>query len=119
MDIGAVSVCLGSEWHTIPAVDDSLDGVPARTWLTAVRHVRAGAPKSKRTDMVAVREAIKAIDARNAASMAAAGLNVEDWSPEAVAREERKPSPGSNSSSARPRKRPTPNRGMPSPICRR
>ena len=90
MDIGAVSVRLGSEWHTIPAVDDSLDGVPARTWLTAVRQVRSGAPKSKRTDMVAVREAIKAIDARNAAGMAAAGLNVEDWSPEAVAREERK-----------------------------
>ena len=89
MDIGAVSVRLGSEWHTIPAVDDSLDGVPARTWLTAVRHVRAGAPNSRRVDMVAVREAIKAIDARNAASMAAAGINVEDWSPDAMARAER------------------------------
>jgi putative transposase len=90
MDIGGISVRLGSEWYTIPAVDDSLDGVPARTWLTAVRHVRAGAPKSSRVDMVAVREAIKAIDARTAASMAAAGINVEDWSPEAMARAERK-----------------------------
>lgn len=90
MDIGSVSVRLDYEWYTVPAVDHTLDGVPARTWLTAVRHVHAGVPKSRRTDMVAVREAIKAIDARNAASMAAAGLNVEDWSPEAVARAERK-----------------------------
>lgn len=90
MDIGAVSVRLGSDWHTVPAVDHSLDGVPARTWLTAVRHVRGGAPTSRRTDMAAVREAIKAIDARTASSIAAAGLSVEDWSEQAVARVERK-----------------------------
>jgi putative transposase len=90
MDIGAVAVRLGAEWHTVPAVDTSLDGVPARTWLTAVRHVRAGAPKSRRTDMSAVRGAIKAIEARTGQSMMAAGLNLEDWSEETVDREERK-----------------------------
>lgn len=90
MDIGAVSVLLGNEWQTIPAVDTALDGVPAQTWLTAVRHVRAGAPQSRRTDVVAVREAIKAITDRNAANMAAAGLNLLDWSEEKIGRAERR-----------------------------
>jgi putative transposase len=88
-NIGAISVLLGKKWYEIPAFDTTLDGVVAQTWLTAVRHVQAGTPKENRLDNVAVREAIKAITARNDAAMGKAGLNLEDWSEERFAREEK------------------------------
>lgn len=87
-DIGAISVRMGPEWFEIPAVDPSLQGIAAQTWLNAVRHVRAASPASNRVDMVAVREAIKAIGARNAKAMSAASLTLEDWSGDAVERAE-------------------------------
>jgi putative transposase len=87
-DIGAISVKMGQDWFEIPAVDRSLEGVAAQTWLTAVRHVRAASPASTRVDMVAVREAIKAIASRNAKAMSAASLNLEDWSGDASERAE-------------------------------
>lgn len=73
----------------VPALDPALDGVAAQTWLTALRHTRSANPTSNRLDLVTVREAIKAISERNAAAMAAAGLNVEDWSQERIKKAER------------------------------
>lgn len=89
-DIGAISVQLGKDWYEVPALDPSMRGVAAQTWLTAVRHVRDGNPKSNRLDNIAVREAIKAIKDRNDAAMGKAGLNLEDWSEERCAKEEKK-----------------------------
>jgi len=89
-DIGAISVKRGKTWYEVPALDPSLQGVAAQTWLTAVRHVRDANPKSNRLDNVAVRDAITAIKARNEAAMAAAGLNLEDWSEKRCAKEEKK-----------------------------
>ncbi|WHQ83245.1 Mu transposase C-terminal domain-containing protein [Tritonibacter mobilis] len=89
-DIGAISVKWGKTWCNVPALDTSLQGVAAQTWLTAVRHVRDANPKSNRLDNVAVRDAITAIKARNEAAMAAAGLNLEDWSEKRCAKEEKK-----------------------------
>lgn len=88
-NIGGIAVYLGGAWYTIPSLDPSLEGVAAQTWLTAVRHVRSASPKSNRIDNAAVREAIKAISDRNEAAMAAASLNLEDWSDERCARIER------------------------------
>ena len=88
-NIGGIAVYLNDAWFTIPSLDPSLEGVAAQTWLTAVRHVKAAAPKSNRLDNIAVRNAIKAISDRNAAAMAAASLNLEDWSDERLARDER------------------------------
>ena len=89
-DIGAISVQVDNAWYTVPAVDTSLKGVAAQTWLTAVRQVKSSSPKSNRLDNVAVREAIKAISERNAQAMGKAGLNLEDWSDERRVREENK-----------------------------
>ncbi|WP_339109985.1 Mu transposase C-terminal domain-containing protein [Thioclava sp. GXIMD4216] len=89
-DIGAISVKGGNTWYEVPALDPSLQGVAAQTWLTAVRHVRDANPKSNRLDNVAVRDAIRAIKERNDAAMAAAGLNLEDWSEKRCAKEEKK-----------------------------
>ncbi|WP_411352334.1 Mu transposase C-terminal domain-containing protein [Leisingera aquaemixtae] len=89
-DIGAISVKWGKKWYEVPALDPALRGVAAQTWLTAVRHVRDANPKSNRLDNVAVRDAITAIRARNEAAMAAAGLNLEDWSEKRCAKEEKK-----------------------------
>lgn len=88
-DIGAISVKIGEGWYSVPATDTSLKGVAAQTWLTAVRHVRSGAPKSNRLNNVAVREAILAIKDRNEKAMARAGLNLEDWSEDRFLREEK------------------------------
>ncbi|WGW03947.1 transposase [Tropicibacter oceani] len=88
-DIGAISVKIGEAWFNVPALDTSLKGVPAQTWLTAVRHVRNGAPKSNRLNNAAVRAAILAIKDRNEKAMARAGLNLEDWSEERFMREEK------------------------------
>lgn len=81
-DIGAISVQIGKSWFEIPALDSSLDGVAAQTWLTAVRHTKSANPKSNRMDNVAVRAAIKAIAARNEQAKLASSLNLEDWSDE-------------------------------------
>ncbi|WP_102227002.1 DNA-binding domain-containing protein [Acidimangrovimonas sediminis] len=89
-DVGAISVLWGKAWYEVPALDPTLRGVAAQTWLTAVRHVRDGNPKANRLDNAAVREAIKAIKARNDAAMANAGLNLEDWSEQRFARDEKK-----------------------------
>ncbi len=89
-DIGAISVLWGKTWYEVPALDPTLKGVAAQTWLTAVRHVRDSNPKSNRLDNVAVRNAITALKARNEAAMWKAGLNLEDWSEERFAKEEKK-----------------------------
>jgi putative transposase len=89
-DIGGISVKLGEHWVNVPAKDKSLQGVAAQTWLTAVRHVKAGNPKANSLDNRAVREAIKAIEDRNEAAMAKAKLNMEDWSEERFVRTENK-----------------------------
>jgi putative transposase len=89
-DIGEISVQVDNAWYTVPAVDTSLKGVTAQTWLTAVRQVKSASPKSNRLNNVAVREAIKAISERNVQAMGKAGLNLEDWSDERRAREESK-----------------------------
>lgn len=88
-DIGAISVLWGKTWYEVPALDPSLQGVAAQTWLTAVRHVRDANPKSNRLDNHAVRDAITAIKARNNMAMAKAGLNLEDWSEKRCAKEEK------------------------------
>lgn len=87
-DIGAVSVQLGKEWFEISALDPSLKGVAAQTWLTAIRRTRANNPTSNRLDNVAVREAIKAINDRNEQAKQASSLNLEDWSEERMERAE-------------------------------
>lgn len=87
-DIGAVSVQLGKEWFEISALDPSLKGVSAQTWLTAIRRTRANNPTSNRLDNVAVREAIKAIDDRNEQAKQASSLNLEDWSEKRMERAE-------------------------------
>lgn len=81
-DIGAISVRIGKAWFEIPALDSTLDGVAAQTWLTAVRQTKSANPKANRMDNVAVREAIKAIAARNEQAKLASSLNLEDWSDE-------------------------------------
>ena len=80
---------MGEEWCNVPSNDASLKGVAAQTWLTAVRHVRAGNPKADRLNNAVVREAILAIKARNEVAMAKAGLNLEDWSEDRFKREEK------------------------------
>lgn len=89
-DIGAIEVRLGSDWFTVPAIDHELDGVPAQIWLSATRDVRSRNPKAKRINTEVVQQAIKAISERNAEAMALANLVVEDWSPERIAREEKR-----------------------------
>ena len=87
-NIGAISVLLGKDWYEVPSLDPALDGVAAQSWLTAVRHVKDGKPKESYLDNVAVRKAIKAIEARCEAAMGKAKLNLEDWSEERFVREE-------------------------------
>lgn len=89
-DIGAIEVQLGNEWHTVPSIDHELDGVPAQIWLSATRDVRARHPKAKRINTEVIQKAVKAISERNEAAMALANLLVEDWSPERIAREEKR-----------------------------
>ncbi|UWQ63479.1 hypothetical protein K3723_04075 [Leisingera caerulea] len=81
---------LGNDWFTVPAIDHELDGVPAQIWLSATRDVRSRNPKAKRINTEVVQQAIKAISERNAEAMALANLVVEDWSPERIAREEKR-----------------------------
>jgi len=88
-DMGAISVRLGKEWFEVPALDTSLKGVAAQTWLTAIRRTRSANPTSNRLDNVAVREAIKAINDRNEQAKQASSLNLEDWSEERMERAER------------------------------
>ncbi|MCL3881024.1 Mu transposase C-terminal domain-containing protein [Marivita sp. GX14005] len=88
-DMGAISVRLGKEWFEVPALDTSLKGVAAQTWLTAIRHTRSANPTSNRLANVAVREAIKAINDRNEQAKQASSLNLEDWSEERMERAER------------------------------
>ncbi|MCK0138111.1 DNA-binding domain-containing protein [Aliiroseovarius sp. F47248L] len=88
-DIGAISARLGKEWFEVPALDTSLKGVAAQTWLTAVRHTRSANLTSNRLDNVAVREAIKAINIRNEQAKLGSSLNLEDWSEERMERAER------------------------------
>ena len=88
-DVGSIFVRLGKEWFEVPALDSSLDGVSAQTWLTAVRKTRSVNPTSNRIDNIAVREAIKAIDDRNEQAKLASSLNLEDWSEERMERAER------------------------------
>ncbi|EET48316.1 Mu transposase C-terminal domain-containing protein [Thalassobium sp. R2A62] len=84
-DIGAISVRIGKAWFEIPALDSTLDGVAAQTWLTAVRHTKSANPKANRMDSLAVREAIKAISERNEQAKLASSLNLQDWSEERMA----------------------------------
>jgi len=88
-DIGAISVRLGKEWYQVSALDRSLECVPAQTWLTALRHTRSTNPTSNRLDSLAVREAIKAISARNEQAKLGSSLNLEDWSEERMERAEK------------------------------
>lgn len=81
-DIGAISVRVDKEWYEIPALDSSLKGVAAQTWLTAVRQSATANPKASRMDNAVVREAIRAITVRNEQAKLAASLNLEDWSQE-------------------------------------
>lgn len=78
-DIGAISVLMGKDWYEIPAKDSTLTGISAQTWLTAVRQTSSANPTANRLDNMAVREAIKAIEARNEQAKLASSLNLEDW----------------------------------------
>ncbi|WP_240608262.1 Mu transposase C-terminal domain-containing protein [Pararhodobacter oceanensis] len=89
-DIGAIEVRLGDEWFEIPAVEDGLDGVSAQKWLTTSRKLRASCPEQKAFDRKVIRKAIEAITERNSAAIATAGLLVQDWTPERIAREEKR-----------------------------
>lgn len=104
-DIGAIEVRLGTDWFTIPAVDHALDGVPAQVWLSATRDVRSRNPKAKRINSDVVQRAIKAISERNAQAMALANLVVEDWSPERIAREEKRVFQGVRFGKPQPKKK--------------
>ncbi|MEJ6391559.1 hypothetical protein V8J83_18730, partial [Gymnodinialimonas sp. 2307UL20-7] len=86
---GGYSIRLGKEWFEVPALDTSLKGVAAQTWLTTIRRTRSANPTSNRLDNVAVREAIKAINDRNEQAKQASSLNLEDWSEERMERAER------------------------------
>lgn len=88
-DVGAISVRLDKEWLEVPALDASLKGVAAQTWLTAVRRTRSGNPKSNRLDNVAVREAIKAINDINEKAKQASSLNLQDWSEDRMEKAEK------------------------------
>jgi putative transposase len=87
-DIGAISVRIGKGWFEIPALDSTLNGVAAQTWLTAVRRTKSANPKANRMDNVAVREAIKAISERNEQAKLASSLNLQDWSEKRMAQAE-------------------------------
>ena len=71
-----------------------LDGVAggerghAHTWRAAVRELRATHRAQAALSDDIVRQAIAAIEARNASARARAGLIVEDWSEERLAQEE-------------------------------
>lgn len=78
-DIGGISVRMGEKWFEVPAKDSTLKGVSAQTWLTAVGQTSAANPTANRLDNMAVREAIKAIEARNEQAKLASSLNLEDW----------------------------------------
>lgn len=79
-NIGAISVQMNKDWYEVSAVDPTLDGVAAQTWLTAVARAKSATPKASRLENKAVREAIYAIEARNEVAMSKAGINLEDWS---------------------------------------
>lgn len=81
-DIGAISVRMGDNWFEVPAKDSTLRGTSAQTWLTAVRQTSFANPTTDRLDNMAVREAIKAIEARNEQAKLASSLNLEDWTVE-------------------------------------
>ncbi len=83
-DMGAVEARLGDEWFDIPAVDPMMEGKAAQTWMVATRSLRAAQPKRKTFDRDVVLAAMEAIQERNAAAMAMAGLLVEDWSDQRV-----------------------------------
>jgi putative transposase len=83
-DMGAVEARLGDEWFEIPAVDPMMEGRAAQTWLVATRSLRAAHPKRKSFDRDVVLAAMNAIQERNAAAMAMAGLLVDDWSDQRV-----------------------------------
>lgn len=87
-DIGEISVLMGNEWFEVPAVDSTLKGKTALTWLTAVRHVTSANPTENRLENIAVRTAIKAIEDRNTQAKLASSLNLEDWSEERMAQAE-------------------------------
>jgi putative transposase len=87
-NIGAIEARLGDDWVEVPAVEDGLDGVSAQVWLAAGRELRATDPTRKGFDRSVIHKAIKAIDERNAAAIATAGLLVPDWSQERIQREE-------------------------------
>lgn len=87
-DIGTVSVRLGDEWHNVPAVIDGLDGVHADSWLRCVRDYRQGRHAAKDVDLQIVRQALVAIGERNQEAVLAAGLSMDDWTEERIAKAE-------------------------------
>ncbi|MBN2741961.1 MAG: DDE-type integrase/transposase/recombinase [Rhodobacteraceae bacterium] len=89
-DIGAILVYLGGEWVEVPALDERYRGVAAQTWLTAARQLKSANPRRKEFDHDTIFAAIKAIEDRNAQAMALAGLLVEEWTEEKLARAEKR-----------------------------
>ncbi|TNE89421.1 MAG: transposase, partial [Rhodobacteraceae bacterium] len=89
-DIGAILVYLGGEWVEVPALDERFSGVAAQTWLTAARQLKSANPRRKEFDHDTIFAAIEAIEDRNAQAMALAGLLVEEWTEEKLARAEKR-----------------------------
>ena len=87
-DIGAIEAKIDGAWTAVPALRDGLAGVHAHTWRAAVRELRATHRAQAALSDDIVRQAIAAIEARNASARARAGLIVEDWSEERLAQEE-------------------------------
>lgn len=89
-DIGEIEVRVDKDWMTVPAVMESVHGVGAQLWMSAVREVRASDPERKRHDESVMRTALAEIRARSEDAQAAMGLIVDEWSDERVDREEQK-----------------------------
>jgi putative transposase len=62
-NMGAIAVCAGSEWLTVPAVHDGLEGLNVREWTTTRRALRAQSEYRKAWDEETVLTAIKHIKA--------------------------------------------------------
>jgi putative transposase len=87
-DIGAVEVNLKGQWIEVPAVQDVFHGRSARSWLAAMRELKASRPDRREFAEQTVSAAIKAIEARNSAALMKAGLLAEDWSEARIEHEE-------------------------------
>lgn len=95
-------MALGGEWRTVPAVFEMFEGLDARTWLAAVRHLRAAQRTHRPFDEAIVFHAIRDIGAMNSSALQRVGLIVDHWSEERLKPEEDRLLVGLQVAAARP-----------------